>query len=136
MRNLYMRIPQKWRSRIVLWVASFLFGQFVIWIWGLETLLTILIFLIFGAALFRTFGLAQALKIERWLREQFLGRIRGVVIFAFLPAAWELIRNPSIPSIIGLLLLLLCIVIIWDSFGKIRNSWGITNLSTHHQRRR
>ena len=136
MRNLYMSIPRKWRSRIALWVAAFLVGQFVIWIWGLETLLTILIFLIFVAALFRTFGLTRAVKMERWSIEQFLGRIRGMVIFAFLPAAWELIRNPSISSIISLLLLLLCGLIIWDSFGKIIKSWGRTSLSTRRRRRR
>lgn len=122
--SLYEKIPKKWRVRIIRWVLSFSFAMIIKLIWGFETLLTILIFLILIAALFRTFGLTQALKIERLSIEQFIGHIRGVVIFAFLPVAWELIKNPSISSIIGLLVILFCVITIWDSFGKTINSWG------------
>ena len=124
LHNLYMKIPLKWRRQIVPWIVSLLFGQIVIWIWGLETLLTILVCLIFIAALFRTFGLSQALKIERCSIGLLLGRFRGMIIFAFIPAVWEFIRNPSISSIIGLLFILLCVLMIWDSFAKTINSWG------------
>ena len=136
LRNLYSKIPPKWRYRIIRWIVPPLVGQIIIWIWGLETLLTILIFLIFIAAVFRTFGLTQALKIGRLSVEQFIGRIRGIVIFAFLPVAWELIKDPSISSIIGLLVILLCVITIWDSFGKMINNWGRTRRVSCRKRRR
>ena len=136
LHNLYMRIPLKWRRQIVPWIVSLLFGQIVIWIWGLETLLTILVCLIFAAALFRTFGLSQALKMERCSIGLLLGRFRGMIIFAFIPVAWEFIRNPSISSIIGLLVILLCVITIWDSFGKMINNWGRTRRVSRRKRRR
>jgi len=136
LRNLYSKIPPTLRYRIISWIVSLLVGQIIIWIWGLETLLTILIFLIFIAAVFRTFGLTQALKIERLSVEQFMGRIRGIVIFAFLPVVLELIKDPSISSIIGLLVILLCVITIWDSFGKMINNWGRTRKVSHRKRRR
>ncbi len=136
LRSLYEKVPKKWRARIIRWVLSFSFAMIIKLIWGIETLLTILIFLIFIAALFRTFGLTQALKIERLSIEQFIGHIRGMVIFAFLPVAWELIKDPSISSIIGLLVILLCVITIWDSFGKMINNWGRTRRVSRRKRRR
>ena len=136
LRNLYIKIPPEWRYRIIRWIVSLLVGQIIIWIWGLETLLTILIILICIAVLFRTFGFKQALKIERLWAEQFIGRIRGMVIFAFLPVAWALIKDPSISSIIGLLVIVFCVITIWDSFGKTINNWGRTKRVSRRKRRR
>ncbi len=135
LRSLYEKIPEKWRVRIIRWVLSFSFAMIIKLIWGFETLLTILIFLILIAALFRTFGRTQALKIKRLSIGQLMGQIRGVVIFAFLPVAWELIENPSISSIIGLFVILFCVITIWDNFGKTINSWGRTRRVSRRKRR-
>lgn len=138
MHSLYTRIPEKWRSRIILWIASFLFGLIIIWIWDIETLLVVLILLSLIAALFRTLGLTQALKLERWALDQFLGRIRGIVIFAILPAVWvmakDLIENPSMSSALALILVLLLIVIIWDRFERIRKGAGKVSLDSSRRR--
>ncbi len=136
LHNLYMRIPLKYRRQIVPCIISFLVGQIVIWIWGLEALLSILICFIFIAALFRAFGLSQAIKVERRLIGLLFGRFRGMIIFAFIPVVWEFIRNPSITSIIGLLVILLCVTVIWDKFGKIIDNWGGKRSSSRRKGRR
>ena len=136
LQNLYLKIPENWRPRIIRWVISFLFGLIITLIWGVETLLTILIIILFISALLRTFGLTEALKLERWSVAQFFGRIRIMMIFAFLPAVWELIRNFSLSSAISLLIIALCILFIWDSFAKVIKNWGRNTLRPRRRRRR
>ena len=135
-RNLYMKIPEKWRPRVIRWVISFVLGLIITLIWGIEILLTILIIILLVSALLRTIGLTEALKLERWSVAQFFSRIRGMIVFAFLPAIWGLVRNPSLSSAIGLVILILCIVFIWDSFANIINKWGRTTLKPRRRRRR
>ena len=134
LQNLYWKIPQKWRPRIISWVTSFLFGLIITLIWGVETLLTTLIFILLISALLHTFGLDKARKLEHWSIAQFFGRIRGMIIFAFLPVIWELLRDFSLSSVISLLILALCIVYIWDSFANLIKSWGKTRYTTRYRR--
>ena len=122
--RLYLSIPRRWRVHITLWVVSFLFGLIIIWIWDLVTLLSLLIVISALFTIFSRFDFART--IGKWAHSQFLGRIRVMVIFAFLPAVWELVKNPSLSSIIGLLVLLLVITLIWDKFEQIIKSWGRT----------
>lgn len=140
MRNLYMNIPRKWRSRIILWVVSFGLGLIITLIWDAGTLLAILLFFILIAVLFRTLGLTQALKLERWAVGRFLGHIRGMVVFAILPAIWvvvkDLIENPTMSSALALILVLLLIVVIWNRFEQIKDGWRRTNLSSRRRRHR
>ena len=136
LRNLYMSISRTWRVRIIIWAVSFLFGLIVRLIWGVEALLTILILGIFVSALFRTLGIDEAWKLEKWSVGQFFGYFRGVIIFAFLPVIWELIKNPSFDSAITLSVVILCVLFIWDSFGKTINNWGRTRMTPRRRRRR
>ncbi|MBA7469550.1 hypothetical protein ES707_04821 [subsurface metagenome] len=130
--RLYLSIPRKWRVRITLWVVSFLFGLLIIWIWDLVTLLSLLIVISALSTIFNRFNFARTLG--KWAHSQFLGRIRVMVIFAFLPAAWELVKNPSLSSMIGLLALLLVITLIWDKFEQIISSWGKTKRRSRPRR--
>ena len=135
MQNVYLKKPEKWRPQIIRWVISFLFGLTITLIWGVETLLTILIIVLFMSALLRTLGITVALKWERWSVAQLFGRIRGMIIFAFLPTVWELIRNFSLSSAISLLVLALFIVFIWDSFAKPVKNRGKFYYTSRRRRR-
>ena len=105
-----------------------MFGFIVSRVWGVGTLLVVLIIISLIAALSRTFGLTQALKLERWARGQFLGHIRGMIIFAILPAIWvvakDFARNPSISSALVLILVLLLVMVIWERFERIQKGKG------------
>ena len=112
LHNLWMSIPRKWRRRILFWLVSFLFGLLITWIWDIGTLLVILLVISLVASLLRIGG------AERWALEQYRGRIRGMMIFALLPAAWEA------TSILDFVLVLLIMVIIWVRFEQIPKRWS------------
>ena len=106
-------------------MVSFLAGLLIDAIWGVGTLLTILLIIYAIALIFRLTNLGQ-LAIE-----QFWGRIRGMVISAMFPALWEIIKklisNPSESAMIEFLFAVLVIIIICDAFGKMIKSLSDQN---------
>ena len=130
LRDLYMRMPKKWK----IWILSFLIAWLIRWIGGVETLLTILIFTLALSILFRNLSATKASTIGKQAVRQLFGYFRGVIIFAFLPVVWELvsglIRDPSPESILGLVVTIITILIIWKKFDEIieiyiRQNFGI-----------
>ena len=123
LHDLYSKIPPKWK----LWILSFLFGLVVTLIWDIGALLVILFLIGVIAAMFVSLGFAKTSRVERWALDQFWARIRGMLVFAILPAAWEIIKNlinsPSTSSVFELLVILLIVAVIWDRFEIIRKSW-------------
>lgn len=118
--KLWKGIPRKWKISGLLWVVSFLAGLLIDAIWGVGTLLTVLLIIYAIALVFRLTNLGQ------FAIEQFWGRIRGMVVSAMFPALWEIIKklisNPSESAIIEFLFAVLVIVILWDAFGKMIKS--------------
>ncbi len=135
LRDLYTRIPKKWK----IWILSFLIAWLIRWICGVETLLIILIFAIALPVLFRNLGDTKALIIGKQAVRQLFGYFRGVIIFAFLPVVWELvcdlIRNPSLESIIELVVIIIVILVIWKKFDEIIGKYIRQNFGTRRRRR-
>ena len=116
LRNLWAWIPNKWK----LWILSFIIGLIISLIWGIGTLLVILFLLFFLSYLIlNLFGGREARVVSQWSITQFYKRIRGMLIFALLPALWELIKKPSLENIIGILFLVIIALTIWDKFDDL-----------------
>jgi hypothetical protein len=123
LRDLYERIPEKLRKLIVSVLLPFLIGLIITLIWGVETLLVIL-FLLFCLSylLFKLFGSTWVRESGEWSITQFFKRIRWMLIFALLPAVWELIRNFSLESIIAVLFIVIIALTIWKRFDELISS--------------
>ncbi len=67
------------------------------------------------------------------------GYFRGVIILAFLPVVWELvcdlIRNSSLESIFGLVVIIIVILVIWKRFDEIIEEYIRQNFGTRRRRR-
>jgi len=119
LRILYEKIPRKFRKPIVHWVLPFIFGLIITLIWDVGTLL-ITLFLIFTISfLISGLGNRGARAVGGWSIKQYFKRIRGMIIFALLPAAWELIREFSLGSILALCVLIIVALSIWEKFDEI-----------------
>jgi len=137
LRNLWNRIPEEWKSRIIRWGVSFIFGLLIIWIWDIGTLLVILFILFFVFYLvFNLFGGWETRAISQWSITQFFSRIRGMLLFALLPTAWELIKNPSLESIIGICFLVIIALTIWERFDQMMKNFFQNAFGTRNRRRR
>ena len=64
-------------------------------------------------------GNRGARAVGDWSIKQYFKRIRGMIIFALLPAAWELIREFSLGSILALCVLIIVALSIWEKFDEI-----------------
>lgn len=119
--ELWKKTPTKWK----LWVASAIVGLIIIWIWDIGTLLALFLVVSLVAALLR--GLLPSSKLEQFALEQFWGRIRGMIIFAFLPTLFvtigQLLSDFSLSSLISVLVVLFVILFIWDWFEKLPKRW-------------
>ena len=116
LRNLWTRIPGKWK----LWILSFIIGIIITLIWDVGTLLIILFLLfVLSYLVFNLFGGRRMREVSQWSITQFYQRIRGMLIFALLPALCELIKQPSLENIIGILLLFIIALTIWDKFNEL-----------------
>jgi len=119
LRILYEKIPRKFRKPVVHWVLPFIFGLIITLIWDVGTLL-ITLFLIFTISfLISKLGNRGARAVGDWSIKQYFKRIRGMIIFALLPAAWELIREFSLGSILALCVLIIVALSIWEKFDEI-----------------
>lgn len=123
LRSLYEMIPKKYRKPVVHWVLPFIFGLIIIVIWDVAILLVTLFLLFIVFYLFYVFGSYKAREVGRWSITEYFKRIRGMIIFALLPTAleiiWELIREISLESIIALCVLGIVALSIWERFDKI-----------------
>ncbi len=116
LRNLWERIPNNWK----LWGLFFIVGLIITLVCGVGTLLVVLFLLFFLSYLiFNLFGDRQARVIGQWSITQFFKRIRGILLFALLPTLWELIKKPSLESIISICLLLFVALSISNKFDEI-----------------
>ena len=135
LRDLYTRIPKKWK----IWILSFLIAWLIRWICGVETLIIILIFAIALSVLFRNLGGTKTLIIGKQAVRQLFGYFRGVIIFAFLPVVWELVRNlirvPSLEPIFELVVIIIVILVIWKRFDEIIEKYIRKNFGTRRRRR-
>jgi hypothetical protein len=132
LRSLYQRIPTRWK----LWILSFLLGLLITLIWGVGVLLFILLALfIVSYFLFSIVGSRKVREVGQWSITQYFKRVRGVILFALLPTAWELIRNPSLDSIIALVVLLFVALSIWDKFDEIMSDFTKGIFGTRRRRR-
>jgi hypothetical protein len=132
LRNIWVKIPDRWRGRILSWGLPFLFGLVIVWIWGIGTLLVVLfvLFLILFL-LFNMVGDGRIKAASQWSITEFFTRIRGMLLFALLPIAWELIKDPSIESITGLFVLAILALFFWNRFNQmmgnfLKEVFGIT----------
>ena len=111
------KIPPDWRRAIVLWAASFLIGIVTTLIWGVTTLLTVLI-IAYAVAL-----LCRLTKIAQWAMKQFWGHIRGMTISAMLPGLFQIVKNMvtsfSLDAFIQLMVMLFLIAFIYFKFDDI-----------------
>ena len=119
LRTLYEKIPTKLRKPIVHWVFPFIVGLIITLIWDVGTLLAVLVVLFAIFFLIGKLGSRRAQVASEWSIKQYFKRIRGMIIFALLPAAWELIREFSSESILALCVLIFVGLSIWERFDKI-----------------
>jgi len=133
--GLYHRIPKKWRKPIFGWVLPFLFGLIITLIWDVGTLLVILFLLFAISFLVYELGLKGARVIGVWSITQYFKRIRGMLLFALLPTLWELIKKPSLESIIGICFLIIIAFSIWDKFDEIMGDFTRKTFGTRRRRR-
>lgn len=140
LRSLYEKIPKKSRKPVVNWVFPFLFGLLITWIWGVGALFTILLILFFVSAMISALGNREARVIGKWSIGQYFKRIRGMILFALLPAVWklvlELIKNPSLESILPLLVIFIVALSIWVKFEEIIKDITKQIFGTRRRRRR
>ncbi len=135
LRILYEKIPRKFRKPIVHWVLPFIFGLIITLIWDVGTLL-ITLFLIFTISfLISELGNRGARAVGDWSIKQYFKRIRGMIIFALLPAAWELIREFSLGSILALCVLIIVALSIWEKFDEIIENTSRQLLGKRRRRR-
>lgn len=119
LRILYEKIPKKFRKPIVHWVLPFIFGLIITLIWDVGTLL-IIVFLLFTISfLLSELGNRGARAVGEWSIKQYFKRIRGMIIFALIPTAWELIKEASLGSILTLCVLIIVALSIWQKFDEI-----------------
>ena len=119
LRGLYGKIPKEFRKPVVHWVLPFIFGLIITLIWDVGTLLIILFLLFIISFLISELGNRGARAVGEWSIKQYFKRIRGMIIFALLPAAWELIREFSLGSILALCVLIIVALSIWEKFDEI-----------------
>jgi len=134
--NLYERIPKKFRKPIIHWVLPFIVGLIITLIWDVVTLLSILFLLFIVFYLLYVFGSHKAREVGRWSITEYFKRIRGVIIFALLPTAWELIREVSLESIIALCVLGIVALSIWEKFDEMIKDITIQFFGKKRRRRR
>ncbi|MFC1989714.1 hypothetical protein ACFLVW_04045 [Chloroflexota bacterium] len=116
--SLYERIPKNFRRPIIQWVLPFIFGLIITLIWDVGTLLIALFLLFIIFFLISELGNRGARAVSEWSIKQYYKRIRGLIIFALIPAAWELIREISSESIIALYVLGIVTLSIWEKFDE------------------
>ena len=119
LRTLYEKIPTKLRKPIVHWVLPFIFGLIITLIWDVGTLLAVLVVLFAIFFLIGKLGSRRAQVASEWSIKQYFKRIRGMIIFALLPAAWELITEISLESIIALCMFVIIALSIWEKFDEV-----------------
>ena len=119
LRSLYEKIPKKFRKPIIQWALPFIFGLIITLIWEVGTLLVILLLIFVISFLISELGNRRARAAGKRSIKQYLQRIRGMIIFALLPAAWELVKEPSLDSIIALCVLIIVVLSIWGKFDEI-----------------
>ena len=121
MRNLrssYDKIPKPLRKPLLQWGLPFLIGWIITQFWGIATLFAILIFVFTLFYLIAVFGSKRARIASEWSIKEYLKRIRGMLIFALLPAAWELIKKPSAESLIAIIVIIFVAATIWQRFDE------------------
>lgn len=136
LRSLYDKIPEKLRKPVVHWVLPFLFGLIITLIWDVGTLLIILFLLFIVFFIISELGNKDARAAGKWSINQYFKRIRGMIIFALLPAAWELIKEHSLDSIIGLVILIFLALSIWNRFDEIMKDFTKKFFRKQRRRRR
>ncbi len=119
LRSLYEKIPRKFRKPVVHWVLPFIFGLIITLIWDVGTLLITLFLLFIISFIISELGNRGARAVGEWSIKQYFKRIRGMIIFALLPMAWELIREFSLGSILALCVLIIVALSVWGKFDEI-----------------
>ncbi len=76
---------RKWTKRLIKWAIAFAIGWLVEWLVGTLWLLVGLLSISLLAAVLRM-G-----KTQRWMLDEFWGQIRGMVIWAMLPAFFPIL---------------------------------------------
>jgi len=136
LRTIYKKIPNKWK----IWILTFLIAWIIRWLFGIEVLLTILIFTIAICILLRSLGVKGTLVIGKQAVGKLFGYFRGVIIFAFIPVVWELVRalfsNPSLDYFLQLAIVVIVMIIIWRRFDDLIAQFIKQNFGTHHRSRR
>ncbi len=116
-RKILNKIPPKWRWSLISWALAALFSWIIMWLFGLQTLLAIYLVIFAIASIIGRYGEAN------WAITQFIKHLRGIMIFALLPAIWpvikEIMTNFSWVLIVELLLIGYLIVYVWQSFDKV-----------------
>jgi hypothetical protein len=136
--NYLNKIPHQWQKRLIKWGIPFLFGLIIVLIWDIGTLLVILFMIFFLSFLiFSIIGGTKTKQFSQWSITEFFKRIRGMLIFALLPVAWELIKKPSVDSIIGICVLGIVALTIWQRFDQmiadmLKSMFGVRNKRKRH----
>jgi hypothetical protein len=135
LRRLYEKIPKKWRKSLLTWSFSFLVGLLITQIWGVDTLLVIL--LLFFAIFFfiYEFGIKRARIASEWAIGEYFRRVRGAIIFALFPTFIELFKDFSLDSIFALIILIFVTLTIWRKFDEIIEDLCISFFGKRKHRR-
>lgn len=133
LRKYWSLIPNKWK----LWIASFILGLIIVLIWDISTLLiTLFILFVLSYLIFNLFGDKEARVFSQWSITEFFKRIRGMLIFALLPTVWELIKKPSLESIISICFIAFIALTIWEKFNEVISNFNKSTFSTRRKTRR
>ena len=108
---------RKWRLRIILWSASFLFGLIT------DYYFTLGILLLGFLSLYLMAPIVRAANTQYWAAGQLLGHIRGIIVCAFTPtlftASLEYWETREMETLIEISLILVLILIIWLIFNNL-----------------
>lgn len=131
------RIPPKWRSKLIPWLATAVASRLVILVWGAGTLLVGLILLSFAGFMLKEYGVTRARHLE-----SFLGNVwdyfRGVILAALLMAVWPAVKSifsgDVTYGLVHVLVILFIAAVVFEQFKATPRSWS--TLSRGPSRRR
>ncbi len=113
----WLKLPQRWRVRILFWSVTSIGVRASIRIWDVGVV--IVGFLVIGviAVILGNMGARRFYSWNSWAEGQVWTLIRGVITFALLPAALDnaviLYHERSVDSLIGLVVILFMMGIVW-----------------------
>lgn len=118
------------RNRILVVAGTWVVFKLIAWIWDIGTLLSWLIIGFAIALMVAESGMKKAQWVQEWFYVKFAEQIRGLVVFAMLPIAFEAlitwVRMRDSGSLIALLIIVGLIIYMWvrisEAFGLTRGS--------------